>query len=33
MRGDRSVRNYKRNFPILTRGRDLKFKYFEKVKI
>ncbi|KEI94959.1 hypothetical protein N496_18475 (plasmid) [Clostridium botulinum A2B3 87] len=30
MRGDRSVRNYKRNFPILTRGRDLKFKYFEK---
>ncbi|APU60971.1 hypothetical protein WBZ18_06255 [Clostridium botulinum] len=25
MRGDRSVRNYKRSFPILTRGRDLKF--------
>ncbi|NFE80035.1 IS200/IS605 family element transposase accessory protein TnpB [Clostridium sporogenes] len=30
MRGDRSVRNYKRNFPILTRGRDLKFQYIEK---
>lgn len=30
MKGDRSVRNYKRNFPILTRGRDLKFQYVKE---
>lgn len=27
MRGERSVTNYKRTFPLMTRGRDLKFEY------
>lgn len=27
LKGERSIRNYKRNFPLMTRGRDLKFKY------
>lgn len=26
-KGDRSIRNYKRNYPLMTRGRDLKFYY------
>lgn len=30
LRGERSIRNYKRTFPLLTRGRDLKFYYDEK---
>lgn len=34
LRGERSIRNYKRTFPLLTRGRDLKFYYDEEdVKI
>lgn len=28
-KGERSSCNYKRNFPLMTRGRDLKFKYAE----
>lgn len=28
-KGERSVNNYKRTFPLMTRGRDLKFKYDE----
>ena len=26
-KGERTITNYKRNYPLLTRGRDLKFKY------
>lgn len=26
-KGERSITNYKRNFPLMTRGRDLKFQY------
>ena len=26
-KGERTIRNYKRNYPLLTRGRDLKFQY------
>jgi putative transposase len=33
-RGERAIRNYKRTFPLLTRGRDLKFYYDgEDIKI
>ncbi|MBU5227874.1 transposase [Clostridium senegalense] len=30
LKGERSIRNYKRTFPLLTRGRDLKFYYDDK---
>lgn len=30
LKGERSIRNYKRNFPLMTRGRDLKFNYNDK---
>lgn len=32
-RGERTITNYKRTFPLLTRGRDLKFKYNDNNEI
>lgn len=32
-KGDRAVNNYKRDFPLITRGRDLKFKYSDNDEI
>lgn len=32
-RGERNITNYKRTFPLMTRGRDLKFNYNEKNEI
>lgn len=29
-KGERSVTNYKRNYPLMTRGRDLKFQYIDE---
>ncbi|MGL5243963.1 MAG: RNA-guided endonuclease TnpB family protein, partial [Sarcina sp.] len=33
LRGERNITNYKRTFPLMTRGRDLKFSYDDKNNI